>query len=884
MSRPTWLRAALMLVPRDWRDAVSRDLDDEPGGPWQLAARACSIGARLRLGRLRDRAATPPSWRITFMRDITRDLAFALRAARRRPGYALAVIATLAIGIGANTAIYSVFNWVLFRPLPGVARPGELVTVRYQTAKRDGSYWVSYRDFADLRDGVTGFTSFAASLPLRVDISIGGDPRRVDAEAVTADYFTVFGVRPLLGRDFMATEERPGAHAPAAMISRRLWRALFNADPAVLGKTLIVDGRTFTILGVLPAAFQGRSLTTTTDVWMPLGAYALRLDTPGTLLTSRRESIFGDSFGRLKPGVTVAQAQEQAAAVAAGVPDFVDRSPGGGGRSGIGPVLAEGVGGEVYTHDRLVTIFRLLMGAVGLVLLLACANAANLLLARAAGRKREIAVCQAIGASRIRIIRQHLAEGFILSLAAGILALVLAVWLTSLFDGMRIVAALPALDGVAIDWRVGAFTLAASLATCVLFAAVPAISSSRVDLQASLKDGLTASRNRRPLLRGGLVAVQITFSVLLVVAAGLFIRTLHNIRALDLGLRPDGVISLAVNPARFGYKPEQSQAYLTRLLQRLRQSPGVESAAFTWTTPFSPNSSNTRFLPSGAGGPRVDAESTTVSNDFFRTLQIPLVEGRDFTEADLRDENRTAGRVIISRTLAAQLFAGRRAVGSSVALSYPEGKIVEVIGVAGDVRGRPLTDAPAPWAYQPAAKATWGTIQVRTTMPATDAIRMVRSVAREVDPVVTLSDIEPFGASIERVLAEQRLLARLSGIFAAVAALLAAIGIYGMMSGSVTERRREFGIRLALGAEPGAVLAMVMRTAVFLAAFGIVAGFGGAALLRRFVESRLFGISGLDPATLGSAAVAILALTVVASLVPAIRATRIDPVRSLRVE
>ena len=885
MRRFSLLRLALALVPRDWRDAVARDLEEDASvSGWRAAPHAAAIGIRLHASRGRDWLTHPSLGRITIMREFTRDLKFAVRSAVRRPGYALAIIATLAIGIGATTAIYSVFNWVLFRPLPGVVRADELVTVRYQSPKSAASFWVSYRDFADLRDGVPGFAAFAASLPLKVDVTNGGDPRHVDAEAVSASYFTLFGVRPVLGRDFMPTEEQPGAHAPAAILSRRLWRGMFNEDPAVLGKTFMLDGRTFTIVGVVPVAFQGRSLATTTDVWMPLGAYAIRSETSRSLLTSRRETIFGDSFGRLRPGVTLTQVQQQAAAVAAAVPDFVNRSPGKAVRSSIGPVLTAGVGGEVYTHDRLVTIFRLLMGAVSLVLLLACANAANLLLARAAGRRREIAVCQAIGASRFRIIRQHLAEGLILSLAAGVAALALAVWLTALFDGMRIITSLPALDGVSIDWRVGAFALAASLLTCVLFAAIPAVTSSRVDLQSSLKDGLTASRSRRPVLRGTLVAIQVTLSVLLVVGAGLFIRSLHNIRGIDLGLQADGLVTISVTPARFGYTPDKAQAYVRSLLQRLRDSPGIGGAAFTWTTPFSPNRSETGFLPQSSAGSRVIAASTTVSTGFFSTMRIPILEGRDFTDSEIRNDDALAGPIVISRRLAAELFPGSRALGAKVPLDYPKGKIVEVVGIVGDVRGRPLTDEPEPWAYLPATKPTWGTIQVRTAAGGADTVKMLRAITRDVDPVVIPNEVEPFGASIERLLAEQRLLARLSAIFAAVAAVLAAIGIYGMMSGAVMERRREFGIRLALGAGGRTVVTLVMRTAVLLAGCGVIAGLIGAAVLRRFVESRLFGITGLDPATLAFGAASVIVLSLVASLLPAIRAARIDPVRSLRVE
>ena len=816
------------------------------------------------------------------MRDFTRDLRFAVRGAVRHPGYAFAVVATLAVGIGANTAIFSVFNWVLFRPMPGVTRPHELITVRYQNPKfRDANFWVSHRDYADLRDGVPAFEIVAASQHLKMDVAADREAELLSAEVVTPNYLKLFGVTPMLGRDFMPSEEVPDAHAPAAIISARLWRRAFRADPAALGKLLTLDGRPFTVVGVAPAAFQGRSLVTLTDVWIPVGAYpTLQPRLFKGLLTSRQQSLFGDSFARLRAGTTLEQAQEQATALASNVP-FGGRTTQSG-RAQIGPVLTRGIGHGPLTEERLTTVFRLLMGAVGLLLLLACANAGNLLLARATGRRREIAVCQAIGASRLRIVRQQIAEALVLSIAAGGMGLALAVWLTSLFDGMTIVPSLPAIQAVGIDWRVCAFALLSSIGTALVFAAAPAMVSSRVDLQATLKDGVTSSRSGRRVLRGGLVATQVTVSVLLLVAAGLFMRTLQNLRAIDLGLEADRVVSLSVMPSRFGYTPERSQAYMRDLLDRLRQAPGVQSAAFTWTTPFSPNRNDVSFVP--AEGRRVGAANTSVSPGFFKTMGIPFLAGRDFTEADANTDNDTFGFAIISRRLASELFPDGGAVGSRVPISYPKGKVVEIVGIVGDVRGRQLTAAPESWAYLPAKAMSWGTMQVRSSLPTPQTIATIREVARSVDPVVTPYDVEPFVAAIDRAISEPRLFAQLSGLFAAIGALLASVGIYGMMAGAVAERRKEFGIRLALGARASTVLALVLRTSVLLSVAGIVAGLSAAAGLRRVIEARLYGVTPLDPLTIAITVTAILALSVMASLVPALRAARVDPVRSLRVE
>jgi MacB-like periplasmic core domain len=425
---PTWIeRLALSLVPRDWRDAVTRDLADEPEtGAWRAAARAAAIGMRLRLSRTRDGLTRPHTWRITFMRDFTRDLRFAIRGAVARPTYSLAVIATLAIGIGANAAIYSVFNWVLLRPIPGAAAPSELVTIRFQTTNREAMFWVSYRDYAILRDGTPALSALAASSPLALDLAVPGavDPERIDAEIVTTNYFRMFGVTPAPGRDFLPEEERPGPNGPSVIISRRLWRDRFASSPSAIGQTLMLDGRAVTVAGVAPAGFQGRSLITTTDVWVPIGAHPQVMPGAGAdLLGERGGTLFGDAFGRLRPWATPVLAQQQAAAAAdAATPGFARRGAKKTPRS-IAPVVYDGVGQDTYAKDRLTTMFRLVMGAVGLVLLLACANAANLLLARSLGRRREIAVCQAIGASRLRVVRQQIAEGLVLSTAAGIAGL-----------------------------------------------------------------------------------------------------------------------------------------------------------------------------------------------------------------------------------------------------------------------------------------------------------------------------------------------------------------------------------------------------------------------------------------------------------------------------
>ncbi len=818
------------------------------------------------------------------MRDFTRDLRFAVRGALRRPGYALAVIATLAVGIGANTAIYSVFNWILFRPIPGVERPEELVTIKFVRPAVDARFFVSYRDVADLRgiDALSGLTA-SASQSMNVVLSPGAEPERIDGEIVMADYFDVLGVRLREGRRFVREEEQPGS-APAVIISDTLRRRAFAGVTDVVGRQIWINGQAFSIVGVTPPGFHGRTLVAAVQMWVPTGTHSFVMPTRPALLTNRRETLFLEAIGRLAPGATLARAQDQARAIAGGIADFGGRPPTST-RPGVSPALSDGVGLDRSATDRLATMWRLLASAVGLVLLLACANAANLLLARAIGRQRETAVQQAIGASRFRLIRQQLAEGLVLSIAAAAAGLLLATALVWAFDGMRIVSYLPALEGVRLDSRVAGFALLIAVVTAVLFSVAPAIASSRVDLQSAFKDGGTSARRGSARLRASLVVVQVAACVLLVVGAGLFARTLHNLRELDLGVELDGVVTFSADPSQVGLDSDRAHAYFTGLLERLRAAPGVVSAAYVFSPPYSNMLADTSFRRAGSTDQtEYDAENTHVSPGYFATLGIPLLAGRDFTDADFRKTNDATGDVVIvSERLAREVFPDGGAVGSRLTLSYPKGKVVEIVGVAGNVRRRPITNEPEPYMYSPSL-GTWGTVAVKSSLPFTETAALIRSAARDQHASLPPFDIEPMSAGVDRVLSEQRLLARFSMLFAAVAALLAAVGIYGMLACAVGERMREFGIRLALGARTPLLLRQVLFSAVRITSIGIAAGLVAAYLTTRALEARLFGLKASDPSTLIATCVVLLAIAILASLGPAVRATRADPIKAIRVD
>jgi predicted permease len=891
--RPLLERIALRAVPAEWRPAIAHDLDEERPtlrSPLAFSIHAARAGVRLRLARTRDiimkQHATPRPPRSFAFADFTRDLRLALRSMARRPLFSAGVIATLAIGIGANTAIYSVFNWVLFRPFPGAAAPAELVTVLFQRSSRQGGrYFVAYRDYADLRDGVPAFSSLAASSPAKVDVTPPGatDSERMDAELVSANYFATFGAVPAPGRDFESSEEQLVGVGTPAIISRQLWRDRFNSSPAALGQTLKVGGHPVTIVGVAPAGFQGRSMIAATDLWLPIGAQLLIRPRTQELFTNRQSTMFSDAIGRLRSGATLEEAQAQATTIAETTEGFARRTPRV--KNQVGPILYAGVGHDRSVVDRLTAIFKLVMGAVALLLLLACANAANLLLARSLARRRELAVCRAIGASRFRIVRQQLAEGLVLSLAAGAGGLLLAFGLVRLFDGMRLISFLPVVEGVVIDKRVIAFTTLASILTGLLFSIAPAVASSGIDLNASLKDGLTSSRGSRARMRSGLALAQVAISMLLLISAGLFVRTLVNLRGLDVGMKTDGVVSFSVDPSA-GYTRDRSQQYLREMLERVRTIAGVRHAAFSWNTPFLPMRMDLSYSRPGSDAKHT-AAAIPASRGYFETLGIPMLAGRDFSDEESFVTGRPQWVAIVSEGLARTVWPDGSPVGARIVLDYPKGREVEVIGVVGNVRGSSMIRAPEPYVYVPAGQdfqATWGSLHVRSDLDLAQLASTIRSAAREVDPNVQPYDIEPFNASIDRALTEQRLFARLSSVFAIVSAILAAIGIYGIMACSVGERMREFGIRLALGARAGLLVRSVLTRAAWLTALGLSVGAGAATLATRTLEARLYGVERFDPATIALAGFGLLVVALLAGLQPALRAARADPAASLKAE
>lgn len=821
------------------------------------------------------------------MSTFLQDLRYAARALRRSPGFALVAVLTLALGIGANTTIFNIANWVLLRPIPGIADPEELAVVQFQ--KDDGnSTGISYPNLVDLREAAPALSGLVGSAPASLQVSAeNAEPLSLFGEAVTGGYFRVLGVRPQHGRWFLPEELGPGSEARVAVISDRLWHSFFEADPGVVGRTLRLNGSTFTIVGVAPKGFHGTERLGDTDVWLPGPTYPVVRHMSGLMLDDRGAGMFMNVVGRLRPGASLELAQEQ---LQLAMRRLVEGYPEANDIYGeYRPTVFSGIGIPIFLREQIGGTMRLLMGIVALVLLIACANVANLLIFRGVRRRGETAVRRALGASWNRLLRQSLVEGVLLALLGGAGGVLVAIWLTDLFRGFSLLG-LPPLEEVGVDWRVLGFALLVSIATGIFFGIVPAAMAQREDLVSNLKESSRTETGRGARLRGALTVVQLTASMALLVGALLLARTLHNLSRVDLGFDAEEVLTFSVNPEPQGYSPEQVRALRDRLLDRVGEIPGIESVSLIADAPFSRISTGIRVRAGGGDAARepLDPNVLWIAPDYFTTLGIPLLAGRDFTRAEYNASPESApDGVVISRNLAIRLFGEENPLGKRVIEDAYEGPVTyQVIGVAADTRTTGLRNAPDPLVYRPLA-AAWNdrvAIMVRSARPDAETETAVREAVSEIDSSLPFFRVETLSESVRGYMAEERLFSRMIGLLALLAAVLAGVGLYSVIAYSVAQRTREIGIRMALGAESGRVVGLVAREAGGLVIAGAVIGTAAAAGFSRLLESRLFGVEPLDPAIYFVAGILFLLVTLAASTIPARAATRVDPMVALRAE
>jgi putative ABC transport system permease protein len=814
---------------------------------------------------------------------VLKDLRYAVRMLRQSPGFTLVALASLAIGIGANTAIFSLVNEVLLRPMP-VADPAGLVSV-FQTDERNpGNIPVSHLNFKDLRrqNGVLADMAAVSFGQANFRPESGeGTPQPI--QLVTGNYFDLLGVRLAAGRGFLASEDAGDGSGPVAVISWPFWQRQFGGRPEAVGAKIQLNRSPFTIVGVTPRSFTGTFVFGAPSIWVPMSMHGVVQ--PELTWYEQRRGLFLFPFGRLKPGATVDQARENLQAVMAGLAQAfpVDNA---GRSAAVVPLIEARV--DPNGRGQVQALARLLLGVVGIVLLLACVNLANLLLGRASRRRRELAVRLAIGADRRRLVRQLLTESLLLSCTGGALGLMLANWLIRLLSATDGVLPFPVDDaGLALDPRVLVFTLGVSLLTGVLFGLVPALQASRTDVIGVIKLETVPGGEGRGWLRKSLVAAQVALSAVSLVTAGLFLRSLDQTARIAPGFSTENVAALTVNLGREGYSPERGATFYRQLAERARALPGAEAATIAQNLPLAGvQFQRSVFLDEqdSAGRDRRLVPVNYVGPDYFRTTQIPLVRGREFDDRDTPTSPQVA---IVSETMARQFWPNEEALGKRFRF-FGEDIPTEVVGIARDAKVGTLAEDPVPLVYEPIFQdySGFASLLVRVNGPADRLGSTLRGLVADLDRGMSVANVTTLASQVRASMTGQQTLTAVVGIFGAVALFLAAIGLYGVASHWVGQRTREIGVRMALGARPSGMLLLVLRQSMTVVLVGLGLGLGASAavalLLGPQLADLLVQVHPTDAASFAGTASVLLLVALTACAVPARRAARIDPLTALR--
>jgi putative ABC transport system permease protein len=806
------------------------------------------------------------------METLVKDIRYGIKGLARNPGFTAIAVITLALGIGANTAIFSVVNGVLLRPLP-FDDPERIVWL-WDTQPQLPTAPAAVPDFLDWKDQNHSFESLAAyqSGKMFVDAGAGAGTEDTNVGLVTPGMFSVFHVSPILGRTFTDEETLPERYH-VAVLSQSMWQNRFGSDPNVVGRTIQLSGAAYQIIGVMPAGF---SFPDRAQLWRPLAIDPAKLD---------RGPHFLHVVGRLKPGVTLAQAQADMSPIAARLSQqYAEKNAGHGVKLELlATVVVGDIGLALYV----------LLGAVGFVLLIACANLANLTLARVGARQKEIAVRTALGASRMRIVRQLLIESIVLAVAGGAAGLLLAIWAVSWVVSLS-PDTIPRVHEISVDPRVAAFTLVVSLATGVLFGLAPALHVSRPDLTDALKEsGRTTAGLRRSRLRSVLVMSEVALSLVLLVGAGLMIRSFAKLNQVDPGFNPDRVLTAGVALFRSKYPAdEQVGPLFAQILERAGATPGVESAAGISDLPLSGSNTSDSFTIEGRPAIAKEAEPSTeyrvVTPRYFESMGIPLLTGRDIAWSDTR---RSPNVCLINDAFARQHFQGENPLGHRLKLQGQERDPILIVGIVGNVRDFGLDELPAPSLYVPFLQdplsPTYqrGLVLVARTKSDPGAIASsFRTSLTSVDKDLPVYDLKPMTEYLRESLSRRRFNMTLLIVFSGLALVLAAVGIYGVISYGVTQRTHELGVRMALGAQPRDVLKLVVRQAMLVALAGVGIGLLASLALTRLMKSLLFNVGVTDPLTFAAIALLMTLIALLACLVPARRATKVDPLVALRYE
>ncbi len=815
------------------------------------------------------------------MGALLQDIRYAVRILAAKPGFTAAAALVLALGLGANTAIFNLLHAILLRPLPGVELPERLVLIG-RTWQKQGFDSLSYPDYLDYRQRNEVFSGVAAGAHGVFNLNAAGETVRASGAVVSANYFDVLRAKPSLGRTFQPSEEAARGGGAVAVISHRLWRRLYASDTAVIGRMAIVNGRPLTIVGVAPSGFVGTDIREPAiDVWIPIGSPAQTRPAPD--MRADRGWNWLTVIARLKPAVDVGQA----AANVRAMHDQLKHDA----ASGIAVASYHALGGGGARQNTGTLLLALSIGA-GMLLLVACANIAGLLLVQASTRSREIAVRVALGAGRGRLVRQFLAEGLVLSAVGCVASLLICSWsadlLLRLFPLSEGVA--PALD-LQPDLPLAAYALGMALLGSVAFSLVPALHASKPDLTSALRAGGTAAGSRGSRFRDVLAVVQVALSVLLLATAGLLARTLHAVQSIDPLMRTDKVLLASLDPALNGYGEAAAKRLYARLLERITGMPGVESASMARDVPFS--NSGTSFGPLLGGGlsegAGIQSDCNLVGPAYFRTLGIEVVRGRDVRASDNEGSPRVA---IVNQTLARRFWPAEDPLGKPIRFAG-QNELWTVVGVARDSRYRSATEPARPLLYLPALQFSSPafadqlpdfTLHVRTSGSPLGVFDSLQRVAREMDPDLPLYNVRSLRSQLDSSFWYWRVAAALSAILSLLAMAMATVGLYAVIACRVSHREQEMGLRAALGATPRQIIGVTLRDGMRLAASGLVAGILLALVAARLVSSFLYGVTPADPLTYVGVSLLLLMTALAACWIPAQRAAKLDPVVALRKE
>jgi putative ABC transport system permease protein len=797
------------------------------------------------------------------------DLRYAFRTLAKSPGFTIVAILALILGIGANTAMFTIVNGVLLRPMP-YRDASKLVRV-YETYLPSGVGSVSTPDFRDWREQSQAFDGIAAYHTVSRNLQNTADPERIPAVEATANLFEVLGSRPLHGRTFLPDEDQPGK-APVAVISERLWKRRFASDPKLVGKTIVLDAQQYTVAGIMPREFEF-PLDARANVWIPA-----HLDKP---VDQNRGSHFLDSLGRLKSGIELAVAQQQMDGIGRSLAAQYPNS--NGGRSVKLTPLEESIVGKARPT------LLLLMGAVGFVLLIACANVANLLLARAAARKKELAVRVALGAGRVRLVRLFLTESILLAFAGGAGGLLVALWGS---DALVALSGdqLPRLTSVPFDYRVFGFLALVCLLTGILFGAAPALAASRTNLLDGLQEsGRTSSGRGQRMFRSVVVVGEIALALMLTIGASLLMKTFLSVAGINSGFVAENVLTLQVSLPRERYPmgTGASRFYLP-IRDRVLSIPGVRAAGWTLALPLQKWGINGDFgiegRPSDKAGKAPQAEFRLISPGYFNALGIPILHGRDFSELDGQQSHRAA---IVNEALARRYYPGEDPIGKRVQTWTPDWAVI--VAVVGDVKQSKLNNKTLPEIYVPIPQVDVSgyalpmSLAVRSVQVRPETLTSaIRAAVREVDPDQPIYNVKTMQRVVADSVSDRRLYVVLFGVFAAIAVTLAAAGIYGVMSYLVTQRTQEIGIRLALGAQQSAIARLVVAQGLWMALLGVALGMAGSLAVNRLLTSLLYGVKATDPLILIGVCCFLVMVALAASYMPARRAMQLDPIETLK--